>query len=53
MCEQIQRKGVMQGIAWEGKRLQTQCRETGKLGETECEGGSLVGREADFSNGCT
>lgn len=53
MCEQIEREGVTKGIACEGKRLQTRCRETGKPGQRECEGGSTAGREADFSNRCT
>lgn len=42
MCEQIQREGVTQGIAWEGKRLQAQCRGTGKPGEREHERSRVV-----------
>lgn len=53
MCEQIQREGVTKAIACEGKRLQTWCRETGKPGERKCEGITIVGREANFSNRCT
>lgn len=53
MCEQIQREGVTKGIACEGKRLQTQCRQTGKPGERECEEDSMSGREADFSDICS
>lgn len=53
MCEQIQREGVTQGIALDGKRLQDWCGETGKPGEREHEGSRAVAREFGFSENST